>query len=135
MQVAIDFTNGLVTSIESHMGTAYYGNETTYRAVFGAKAGLSDGDIALMMSSTIFAGALMQFPAGRLSDRIDRRYVLAGMAAIAAFDGLLLFVLRPSSPFFLISMVVIYGAVANTLYPIAVAHANEWNSRRGLSAI
>lgn len=33
--VAVDFTNGLVTSIESHMGTPYYGNETTYRAIFG----------------------------------------------------------------------------------------------------
>jgi hypothetical protein len=36
VQVAVDFTNGLATSIESHMGTEYYGNETTYRAVFGA---------------------------------------------------------------------------------------------------
>lgn len=35
VQVAVDFSNGLVTSIESHMGTAYYGNETTYRAIFG----------------------------------------------------------------------------------------------------
>jgi hypothetical protein len=33
--VAVDFTNGLATSIESRMGTEYYGNETTYRAVFG----------------------------------------------------------------------------------------------------
>jgi len=32
---AVDFTNGLATSIECHMGTPYYGNETTYRAVFG----------------------------------------------------------------------------------------------------
>jgi hypothetical protein len=35
VQVAVDFTNGLATSIESHMGTEYYGNETTYRAIFG----------------------------------------------------------------------------------------------------
>lgn len=35
VQVAVDFSNGLTTSIESHMGTAYYGNETTYRAIFG----------------------------------------------------------------------------------------------------
>jgi len=35
VQVAVDFTNGLTTSIESHMGTDYYGNETTYRAIFG----------------------------------------------------------------------------------------------------
>jgi cysteine desulfurase len=35
VQVAVDFTNGLATSIESHMGTPYYGNETSYRAIFG----------------------------------------------------------------------------------------------------
>jgi len=35
VQVAVDFNNGLTTSIESHMGTAYYGNETSYRAIFG----------------------------------------------------------------------------------------------------
>jgi hypothetical protein len=33
--VALDLTNGLVTSIESHMGTPWYGNETTYRPIFG----------------------------------------------------------------------------------------------------
>ena len=40
----------------------------------------------------------MQLPAGRLSDRIDRRYVLAAMSAIAAFAGLLIFLLQPSLP-------------------------------------
>jgi molybdenum cofactor biosynthesis protein MoaF len=35
VQVAVDFTNGLATSIESRMGTPYYGNETSYRAIFG----------------------------------------------------------------------------------------------------
>jgi MFS family permease len=100
----------------------------TLGAVFGAGAGLSDTSIAIMMSSTIFAGALMQLPAGRLSDRIDRRYVLAAMSAIAALAGLLLAVLHPSSPVFIISLVILYGAVANTLYPIAVAHANDFAS-------
>jgi MFS family permease len=100
----------------------------TLGAVFGAGAGLSDTSIAVMMSSTIFAGALMQLPAGRLSDRIDRRYVLAGMSAIAALAGLLIVGLHPSSPAFLIGLVILYGAVANTLYPIAVAHANDFAS-------
>jgi len=98
----------------------------TLGAVFGAGAGLSDTAIAVMMSATIFAGAIMQLPAGRLSDRIDRRYVLAAMSAIAALAGLLIFVLHPSSPTFLIGLVILYGAVANTLYPIAVAHANDF---------
>lgn len=100
----------------------------TLGAVFGARAGLSDSNIAIMMSATIFAGAVMQLPAGRLSDRIDRRYVLAMMACVAAIDGLLLFVLQPASPVFLITLVIIYGAAANTLYPIAVAHANDFAS-------
>lgn len=100
----------------------------TLGAVFGARAGLSDSNIAIMMSATIFAGAVMQLPAGRLSDRIDRRYVLAMMACVAAIDGLLLFVWQPASPVFLITLVIIYGAAANTLYPIAVAHANDFAS-------
>ena len=35
VMVALDLTNGLTTCIHSHMGTKYYGNETTYKAIFG----------------------------------------------------------------------------------------------------
>jgi len=33
--VALDLANGLTTCIHSHMGTKYFGNETSYRAIFG----------------------------------------------------------------------------------------------------
>ena len=39
VQVAVDLLNGLTTCIHSHMGTKYYGNETTYRAIFGVAEG------------------------------------------------------------------------------------------------
>ncbi len=35
VQVAVDLLNGLTTCIHSHMGTKYFGNETTYYAIFG----------------------------------------------------------------------------------------------------
>jgi len=35
VQIAVDLTNGLTTCIYSQMGTPYYGNETSYRAIFG----------------------------------------------------------------------------------------------------
>ncbi len=35
VQVALDLINGLTTCIHSRMGTKYYGNETTYKAIFG----------------------------------------------------------------------------------------------------
>ncbi|MBS4105017.1 hypothetical protein KFZ73_27755, partial [Tsukamurella paurometabola] len=51
--------------------------------------------IAIMVSVTIFVGALAQFPAGRLSDRIDRRYVLAGLAGLGAVAGLAVAAVQP----------------------------------------
>ncbi|MBN2774128.1 MAG: MoaF N-terminal domain-containing protein [Prolixibacteraceae bacterium] len=35
VQIALDLTNGLTTCIHSMMGTKYYGNETSYYAIFG----------------------------------------------------------------------------------------------------
>jgi len=98
----------------------------TLGAVFGAKAGLSAGDIALMMTITIFAGAAMQLPAGRMSDRMDRRYVLAILSGIAFLAGAQMFLLEPINNLTVLILVGVYGATANSLYPIAVAHANDF---------
>ncbi|MDH6269499.1 MFS family permease [Rhizobium sp. SG_E_25_P2] len=98
----------------------------TLGAVFGAKAGLSSGDIALMMTITIFAGAAMQMPAGRMSDRMDRRYVLAILSGIAWLAGVQIFLLEPQNVLTLLLLIAVYGATANALYPIAVAHANDF---------
>ena len=100
----------------------------TLGAVFGTKAGLGQGEIALMMSATIFAGAVMQLPAGKLSDMMDRRYVLIVLAGLAALSGLFVVILEPGNVTVLIIMISIYGATANALYPIAVAHANDFAS-------
>ena len=48
-----------------------------------------------MMSLVVVAGAVMQLPAGRLSDLTDRRYVLAGAAVGAALFALLVFLAQP----------------------------------------
>ena len=98
----------------------------TLGAVFGAEAGLDQSTIALMMSVAIAAGALMQMPAGRLSDRLDRRHVLAGLSGIAALSGAILYGLRPADGTALMLLIAVYGATANALYPIAVAHANDF---------
>jgi MFS family permease len=100
----------------------------TLGAVFGANAGLSSGTIAVMMSSAIFAGAVMQLPAGRVSDRVDRRLVLAVLAAVAAAAGFSLFVFQPASVAVLLTLTAVYGATANALCPIAVSHANDFAS-------
>jgi len=107
----------------------------TLGAVFGAKAGLSSGDIALMMTITIFAGAAMQIPAGRMSDRMDRRYVLAILSGVAFLAGFQLFVIQPGNVMTLLILIGVYGATANALYPIAVAHANDFAKSSDFVAI
>lgn len=98
----------------------------TLGAVFGAKTGITTTEIALMVSVTIAAGAIMQVPIGRISDMVDRRYVMAGVSALAALVGLVAFVTNPTSPWVIITMTGLYGALAYAIYPVAVAHANDY---------
>jgi len=97
----------------------------TLGAVYGARIGISTAEIALMMSLVVVAGAAMQLPAGRLSDKTDRRFVLAGAAFGAALFAILIFLFEPRSSIFVIVFTAAYGAFAYTLYSIAVAHAND----------
>ena len=90
-----------------------------------ARIGIGNAGIALMTSVVVLAGAMFQFPVGRLSDLTDRRYVLAAGAVGAAAYALLVFVLQPRSAALLIVTMAAYGALANTLYSVAAAHAND----------
>jgi MFS family permease len=97
----------------------------TLGAVYGARIGVSTAKIALMMSLVVIAGAFMQLPAGRLSDRTDRRYVLAAASLGGTIVAVLIFLVQPRSGIFVLIMTAAYGAFAYTLYSIAVAHAND----------
>ena len=102
------------------------GADGTLGAVFATKVGLDKGSVAAMVSITIFAGAIMQFPAGRLSDRLDRRHVLAVLSGVSALAGLAVVLVAPTNVYTIVILVATYGAAANALYPIAVAHANDF---------
>ena len=97
----------------------------TLGAVYGARIGISTAEIALMMSLVVVAGAALQMPVGRLSDKTDRRYVLVGASLACAVVGVLIFLVTPRSGAFVIAMTAAYGAFAYTLYSLAVAHAND----------
>lgn len=97
----------------------------TLGAVYGARIGISTFDIALMMSLAVIAGAFAQLPAGRVSDRTDRRYVLAAAAFGAAAVGLFIFVASARGGIAVIIMTGLYGSLAYILYSISVAHAND----------
>ncbi|MBA3519303.1 MAG: MFS transporter, partial [Rhizobiales bacterium] len=82
----------------------------TLAPVFGTRIRLSTPLIALMMGITVVSGALTQVPAGRLSDKTDRRYVIAGTAIGAALAGILLFSFDPTEPARVLLLTGFYGA-------------------------
>jgi MFS family permease len=97
----------------------------TLGPVYGARVGISAGEIALMMSLVVVAGAVAQLPVGRISDRTDRRYVLIGAAGGSALFALAMFAFAPRSGVAILVMTAAYGTLAYTLYSLAVAHAND----------
>jgi MFS family permease len=97
----------------------------TLGAVYGARIGIPTFEIALMMSLVMIAGAITQMPAGRISDRTDRRYVLAAAALGCSLIGVAIFLVAPRDPTAIIIMTACYGALAYILYSLAVAHAND----------
>ncbi|MGE0046700.1 MAG: MFS transporter [Hyphomonadaceae bacterium] len=81
-------------------------------------------DMAASFYSAAWIGSLiLQWPAGRLSDSIDRRVVIAGLTAIAAVAALSLAVFRDQLAGWAgIALFGLWGAGALSFYGIAVAH-------------
>ncbi len=112
--VAGAFTTGMANS--SFFGMA---------AVFAAGIGFDTPRIAAFVSATILGGAVLQWPLGRISDRYDRRTVLAfncGVAALLAGVAYLLVGLWPDA---LLACMFLYGGLAFAAYSLSVAHVND----------
>ena len=94
--------------------------------VFAKAAGLSLKEISLFMAGLMLGGFLLQFPIGRLSDRFDRRLMIAVLAlALALISGLMTQFIAPHGAVLIFAAIVL-GGVSFTLYPLAVAHVNDF---------
>lgn len=94
-------------------------------AVYGARLDLPVAMITLFVSMPILAGALAQVPIGALSDRFDRRRVLAAVVAVAVTADVLFVTVPPADARAAIGMAGVLGVALYTMYPILVAHAND----------
>lgn len=98
----------------------------TLAPVYGYQRGLDPSGIALLFAVTVLLGAIAQIPAGRLSDRIDRRLVMIGLSGLAAIAGSLMLIVNPSGGPMMFLLFGAYGFAAYPLYAVAVAHANDF---------
>jgi MFS family permease len=86
--------------------------------------GIARETIALFMLVAVLGGLAFQVPVGRLSDRFDRRTVLALLGlgfAVTAF--VIMFTLRNLTT--LLPEAVLLGGSMSRLYPVCVANAHD----------
>jgi MFS family permease len=91
---------------------------------FATEQGLSAAGIATFMSAVIGGGLLLNWPLGRLSDSIDRRYVIALAAGAIALTSAVLG-LGGGGLLTLVWAGGILGGATAALYSLAVAHTND----------
>ena len=97
--------------------------------VFAHGTGFTLTQTSTFMAAGIVGGLLLQWPMGRLSDRIDRRTVLAGVAlgTAAASFGVWLVTGTAGGTFTgMIVLVVAYGGLSSTVYSLCAAHTNDF---------
>ena len=97
--------------------------------VFAYGANFTVMQTATFMATGIVGGLLLQWPMGRLSDRVDRRTVLAGVAlgtAAASFGVGLIAGTAGGSFAGMLVLVAAYGGLSFTVYSLCAAHANDF---------
>ena len=93
--------------------------------VAASNAGLDARGVAIFIGVTVCGGALSQWPFGRLSDRVDRRAVIAAAAGLSATAGILLFLATQHWGAAVLPLAFAFGAFTFPIYGLSVAHAND----------
>jgi MFS family permease len=106
--------SGMISSIVFSMGPVY-----------ARLNGAGTRGVAAFMAVSILAAVLTQYPVGRLSDRMDRRTVIASVCTLATLvaGGLAAFGPLPRPVFLLLA--ALFSGSALTLYSLAVSHVND----------
>ena len=102
-------------------------------AVYGTRAGLSEGEITLMVSLTYTAALVAQYPIGWLSDRMDRRLLILGLSALGGGVALLA-LLMPGPVWLILGASAVVGGTSNPLYALLIAYANDYLPREDMAA-
>ena len=101
--------------------------------VYGAEAGLSVAQISLFVSVFFIGSIVLQYPIGWLSDRMDRRVLICGSAALMGVGGVAGVVLGGAFVPLLVTAFVI-GGMSNPLYSLLIAYTNDFLDHDDMAA-
>jgi MFS family permease len=93
--------------------------------VYARLHGLSTTRVATFMGVSILAAAVTQYPVGRLSDRMDRRTVIAAVCTLATLvaGSIVAFPAMPHAAF--LTLAALFSGLVLTLYSLSISHVND----------
>ncbi|MBX2805141.1 MAG: MFS transporter [Hyphomicrobiales bacterium] len=95
-------------------------------AVYTYNVGLTNFETSLFMFSLIVGAALLQWPIGKLSDRIDRRKVIAGLALFGSIVPIISGTAFSLGPSMVIVSAALIGLGPLLLYSLFIAYTNDY---------
>ncbi|MDX5359895.1 MAG: MFS transporter [Alphaproteobacteria bacterium] len=118
-----------------------YATQSGMGAVFGSQIAMTAPEIALFVAM-LFAGALiLQYPIGWMSDRVDRRRLIFGAAALGATACALGWIAGSGTgpagsgtPWPLMAAAFLAGGVTTPLYALLLAYTNDFLSSEEMPA-
>ncbi|MCP4315188.1 MAG: MFS transporter [Hyphomicrobiales bacterium] len=129
-QVSVNLKSLFLKSPAALVGAALSGvisgSWTNLAPVFAQVNGLSTATGATMLAVAMIGGAVFQIPLGRLSDRIDRRYMMAVVGVIGVTMCAVNLVVGAANIYLFLFTVFLLGSVLFAIYSIVVAHANDY---------
>ena len=111
--VAGDLLSGFITGAFYTLIPAWMQDENVDR-----------GTIGLFMLAAVLGGLAFQVPIGRISDRFDRRIVVAVLGAGLMITAVGMLWLPPALSVIL-PVAALFGGLMSTVYPVSVAHAHD----------
>lgn len=120
------FRHSPAAAVGSFLAGMIAGTWSNLGPVYSQVNGLSTAEGATMLAAAMVGGAIFQIPLGRISDKVDRRYVMvfAGIVGLAlSFFSAVVGV--ENRIVFFVAMFLL-GSVLFPIYSLNVAHANDY---------
>ena len=102
-------------------------------AVYATGAGLSIGQIPIFTAAFYVGALIFQYPVGWLSDRFDRRVLIALSALIAGLASLM-GMFFGGNFYVLVAAAFLIGGLSNPLYSLLIAYTNDFLEHEDMAA-
>lgn len=103
--------------------------------LYGTRLGLPIAVTVTLLSLMQLGSLVLQWPLGWLSDRTDRRWVIAGCAGTVALLSLLLPLADTAASWQLFPLFFLWGGFALSFYGLCVAHAADYAEPEQMVAV